>query len=656
MYGKIIYSQAKHSRCRLLLFIMLFLLVAAFFCLSGNLYLNSRNNIASAYQAFSTIAVLEFYGHTPGYEESADSMGLQMEPTSLCVVADLDTTLLRTLPGVKDIDFRQKTGVYLSEAVAYPSDREDTSPEYLFTNDLIRFTLAENELVIVSPYKIGQPEFKNVSLTVLNFVNPNNTYTGKEYRLISNVDWNVRGAAYSSLSPAQEAMLNDFNHNGYVNSSELVLEPGVEYLASGWQGSTQMNGVYYYNISFDWYGADSGFVAVSETGALRDEIREFAAADQPIAIWRWDQVQNDPVLSAYFEEVAQAYVYTACSFQAMTTQNMQGIPSFHQGNVYVVKGREFSQDDYRQGNPVCVISETLAKTQGWSVGDRIDLSFYTYDILTLAEHSTTIRPDYTQRNGGFFHQSNYEIIGIWKEKELKSITPLEVETEYIPWNTILVPTSSVQNLDTVDAPASGSRLTVHLENGMMEEFLEAASKVTLSESADEVRITAFDQGYSQAQDSLQSMLGTAQFLLVLSSVLLVVAGVLLAFFYTQSQKQNMALMRLLGCSRRQAGTMAMLGSLLILLPGGILGTAAGHLLTDRAASAILRGTSSLDKPEYAGFREIFGVQAEVDFALSAQPAVSAAALAAAAGLFLLGCMIFTLLHLRKEPREMLAEK
>ena len=186
--------------------------------------------------------------------------------------------------------------------------------------------------------------------------------------------------------------------------------------------------------------------------------------------------------------------------------------------------------------------------------------------------------------------------------------------------------------------------------------MEAASNITLSESADEVRITAFDQGYSQAQDSLQSMLGTAQFLLVLSSVLLVVAGVLLAFFYTQSQKQNMALMRLLGCSRRQAGTMAMLGSLLILLPGGILGTAAGHLLTDRVASAILRGTSSLDKPEYAGFREIFGVQAEVEFALSAQTSVSALALAVAASLFLLGCIGFTLALLRKEPREALTDR
>ncbi len=656
MYRKIICSQVKRSGYRLLLFIVLLLLVVASFALSANLYQNSCTNITSADNAFSTIAVLEFYGHTPGYEAAANSMGLQMEPAALCVVEDLDIDLLYALPGIKSIDYRQKMGVYVPGAVARPADREDTSSQYLFTDDLIRFTLQEDASVIVSPYKINQIEPRSVSLTVLNSVNPVCSYNGKAFELFSNVDWSVRGATYSNLSSAQSAMLNDFNKKETVNSSELILEPGVEYWASGWAGKNGKEGVLSFNFAFDWYGADSGFVKFSEHESLGDEVREFATADQPIAVWRWEDVQSDPELAAYFEEVAQAYAYTACSFQAMTTQNMQGIPAFHQQDAYIAQGRAFWQADYEKGNPVCAISDTLAKMQGWSVGDRIDLSFYSYDILNYEESSTTIRPDYTRRSGGFFHQGNYEIVGIWKEKEAKSTALLESETEYIPWNTILVPTSSVQNLDAVDAPASGSRLTVHLENGMMDAFLEAASKVTLSESADEVKITAFDQGYSQAQDSLQSMLGTAQFLLVLSSALLVVAGVLLAFFYTQSQKQNMALMRLLGCNRRQAGTMSLLGSLLILLPGGLLGMSAGHLLTDWVASAILNGTSTLDKPEYAGFREVFGVQAEVDFALSAQPAVSVAALAVAASLFLAGCIVFTLLLLRKEPREALQDK
>ena len=638
MYRNVLLPQLKRAPWRTALFLVLLAIATAFFCLSANLYRNSNRNITAAADSFSTIGIFEFYEKRNKDGEKVDVGAEGYIGVFSVFEEDIDWDRLSKLPGVKKIDLRQALCAFIPDAFFYYGiDRTGNQERLGFTEDLLHFKICKDQPIVVE-----KAETIRIDIEVLGWANP----------LVAGYDEVVQ------LVISPKLYWNDVD----PDKKELVLYPDTEYVApvsssfykvsDGWRCKLA-------EVSADVMSSQRSYeYYVGSTGVSGFLYYENIAENQPFDIWNVHEVKKDPALRQYIERVSEAYQYSARSFLVMTTEDLEGIFPFHQGKCYITQGRSFSRTDYQTANRVCIISSALSKEQGWTVGDKIDLHFYDGEAKIANDREKvgnclTLYKDYTT---SFFDESEYTIVGIWDEVEGGLSSGLDTETEKLYYGTILVPTSSVQNLDTVEAPASGSRLTVHLENGMMDAFLEAASKVTLSESADEVRITAFDQGYSQAQDSLQSMLGTAQFLLVLSSVLLVVAGVLLAFFYTQSQKQNMALMRLLGCSRRQAGTMAMLGSLLILLPGGILGTAAGHLLTDRVANAILRGTSSLDKPEYAGFREIFGVQAEVDFALSAQPAVSAVTLAAAAGLFLLGCMIFTLLLLRKEPREMLAEK
>ena len=682
MYRNVLLPQLKRAPWRTALFLVLLAIATAFFCLSANLYRNSNRNIQMSGDAYSTVAHLEFIGKSKAVKEAAEKYGMSIfEPNAALDVTDFSVQQLETLPGVEKIDLRRYLAAYIPGHFAY------TPPDISFTTilkpgharDLIRFKIIGSKPVVVNAKveSTGNTDlfFEEDPIGVQIEWSATGAYEYAEWYILVNWIENVDngGTRISECYPLQQAQKQAFNNGIALAEDEIILMPGVEYLAS-----VEMNGYFsktstgkYYLVSqyhksgihadgklhftFDSYGLDLKQYLKTKRYILPGP-SEVAAEDQPIGIWRWEDVQNDPELLAYFERVEQAYQYSSHSFYVTTTEDLFGVPRFYTQSAFISQGRPFTETEYQNGDRVCIVSADVAETQGWKVGDTIPMHFYSSDFCADTNRRNDLFPTYTKRNDGFFDQGEYTIVGIWDQLDINSGSSLKNTTEHLPWNEIYVPSSSVQNLDTVDAPVSGSRLTVHLENGMMKEFLEAASKITLSESADEVRITAFDQGYSQAQDSLQSMLGTAQFLLVLSSVLLVVAGVLLAFFYTQSQKQNMALMRLLGCSRRQAGTMAMLGSLLILLPGGILGTAAGHLLTDRVASAILNGTNTLDKPEYAGFREIFGVQAEVEFALAAQPAVSALALAVAAGLFLLGCIGFTLLHLRKEPREALQDQ
>ena len=53
--------QLTRKPARIIIFILILVLLTAFFCVSLNLYMNSINNIKHADEAFSTIAVMELY-------------------------------------------------------------------------------------------------------------------------------------------------------------------------------------------------------------------------------------------------------------------------------------------------------------------------------------------------------------------------------------------------------------------------------------------------------------------------------------------------------------------------------------------------------------------------------------------------------------------
>ena len=61
MYRNILLPHLKRAPWRTSLSLALLAIAGAFFCLSGNLYLNSKKNISAAEDAFSTVAYLEFF-------------------------------------------------------------------------------------------------------------------------------------------------------------------------------------------------------------------------------------------------------------------------------------------------------------------------------------------------------------------------------------------------------------------------------------------------------------------------------------------------------------------------------------------------------------------------------------------------------------------
>ena len=448
----------------------------------------------------------------------------------------------------------------------------------------------------------------------------------------------------------------------------IILEPNTEYIAS----------ITHLSDDSSTFNAASGLYKIQSFTIAKDEFfrnnyyhysigrseyvsREYPY-ENPFWIYEYDELKSKPEMLKKYEQIARAYYINSRSFGVMTTNDLTGIPAFHLGNMFIPEGRMITEEEYASGAKVCMISTDLAKLQGWNVGDKIDFSFYEYNNFVNATiWGSRLSPRYTYTDPDhFFDNGEYEIVGVYNVRPLTGTSAVSASAVSVPWNTIYIPEKSLTNAPAEeDRPVTGALLTIWLENGKIEPFIERMNElgITGAKQGDyEARFTFYDQGYSRIQPSLEALSGTAELLLILSSSLLVIAALLLAFFYAQSQKQSIGTMRLLGCSKARAFAAVMLSALIIAVTGALIGAAIGHVLTASVGESIMANANQTPE-EFLAFSAYLAesTQVEVEFALGADAKVSLLTCLAALGLFIAGTLVFVLRYLGKGPRELLPQ-
>ena len=452
----------------------------------------------------------------------------------------------------------------------------------------------------------------------------------------------------------------------YYDGAYIYLEPDTEYIASisvycesnkdedsKYKTSSITferdhlygNCKYYYSLK-TLHGMETAFV--------------FGTAEQPFWLQKYEEVKKNPVLLEKFNNIGRAYYINARSFGVMTTNDVTGIPAFNLGNMYIKDGRVISEEEYCSGSKVCMISKDLARTQGWKIGSKIDFNFYEFHYFTNAtKMGALLSPRYTYTSPDrFFDSGEYEVVGIYDVRPMTGSSTISEAAISVPWNTIYIPEKSLENAPAEeDRPVTGALLTIWLENGKIEPFIERMNElgITGAKQGDyEARFTFYDQGYSRIQPSLEALSGTAELLLILSSSLLAIAALLLAFFYAQSQKQSIGTMRLLGCSKARAFAAVMLSAFIIAVTGALIGAAIGHALTASVGESIMANANQTPE-EFLAFSAYLAesTQVDVEFALGADAKVSLLTCLAALGLFIAGTLVFVLRYLGKGPRELL---
>ena len=676
-------KQLFRKPIRTVLYILVLVLLTAFFCTSLNLYMDSQHNLQLANDTYTTIAIMELYA-------DVDSRGNIISDVTKAedyagyhalTVYGYDLEPIITAPSVKKYELRARYGAFSEDNIAVRyNDKKQAIP--ICSEDIIRFKIVpEHQKEAEADKEWNDVEFVDdgrYRIHTFSFVD-SDTHTSRKYNL-DIIESAINVFDYEKLPILFNISLDNIytttpltDTNSLMPSAEyadkpdcIILEPNTEYIAS-------ISGL---SSSSNTFNAANSLYKIQTFGVARDKFfrnnyycysigrSEYVSCDYPYEnpfwIYEYDELKSKPEMLKKYEQIARAYYINSRSFGVMTTNDLTGIPAFHLGNMFIPEGRMITEEEYASGAKVCMISTDLAKLQGWNVGDKIDFSFYEYNNFVNATiWGSRLSPRYTYTDPDhFFDNGEYEIVGTYNVRPLTGTSAVSASAVSVPWNTIYIPEKSLENAPAEeDRPVTGALLTIWLENGKIEPFIERMNElgITGAKQGDyEARFTFYDQGYSRIQPSLEALSGTAELLLILSSSLLVIAALLLAFFYAQSQKQSIGTMRLLGCSKARAFVAVMLSALIIAVTGALIGAAIGHALTASVGGSIIANANQTPE-EFLAFSAYLAesTQVEVEFALGADVKVSLLTCLAALGLFIAGTLVFVLRYLGKGPRELL---
>lgn len=315
----------------------------------------------------------------------------------------------------------------------------------------------------------------------------------------------------------------------------------------------------------------------------------------------WAEYTGTASVSEPFLRAAEEYRLMNSYVELTTCPDIENLPEFHQGQLYLTAGRMPSSESE------CLISADMARALSCKVGDALNTAAFSSAEdnryrLTLTDRRQTLTV------AGIVNQSDDYLGHVWR----------------------------LGQGDTT-APLFGYALgTARLENS------KAARAVLEMQSLlpDNVRVTVLDQGYADASTPFRTMRATATRILAVCIFGMAAVLVLFAYLYVGRQNDTVNILVSLGTPRRHITLWLLSGAAAIAGSASVLGGALGGLLLPPVFRAVqsLSERGSSEKLRYS--ETALGVVKDVPLSIPvpAWPllALVAAVIAAALGL----CLFF----------------
>ena len=258
------------------------------------------------------------------------------------------------------------------------------------------------------------------------------------------------------------------------------------------------------------------------------------------------------------------------SVPVLAVDSVEGMLEFASGRSQITQGHSISQEEYRDGAAVCLISETLARESGLDVGDTLPLSLYEKEknlMPTMVGDSDPTASYYLPQRG-FQQEKEYTIVGLYRQSNewsqgVASFTP----------NTVLVPrksvTCAVETGETGLGVSSGCLWeTMVLQNGTIDQM-----EARLAENGLGGTVTYYDQGYSDIVESLDGYTRVSRTVLCVGLALWAV--VLAAYCVLLPMQEGKTALRMwtLGAKRRDIAGQIWTPSALMATAGTVIALA-----------------------------------------------------------------------------------
>ncbi|HPQ46360.1 MAG TPA: ABC transporter permease [Clostridia bacterium] len=255
-----------------------------------------------------------------------------------------------------------------------------------------------------------------------------------------------------------------------------------------------------------------------------------------------------------YHKIADTYRVINNSIMVNATSDIDSILPFNQQDLFVARGRSFTEDEYKNGSKVCIVSEYFAKNTGYDVGDFIDIS--------IAVESNTAPYESYWVEHGFTYEDSYEIIGMTNNhRDLN--------------HHVFIPKNSEMDF-TVNQIGYTVGQAV-LKNGTAEEFYNEIESVL----PDRMRVSIYDQGYSEVAEPFKDIKRLAIIVSVACIMTAIAVLALFGFVFIYRQRDVSDIMIKLGSGKPRIYRYFIYSSGLISLVAVLGGSAAAYFLSDK---------------------------------------------------------------------------
>ena len=314
------------------------------------------------------------------------------------------------------------------------------------------------------------------------------------------------------------------------------------------------------------------------TGSVTDYLNSDAAST-----WREDIV---PLCQLNYESAA-----------VILTNQAESMYSFNTGDEALLSGRFFTDEEYINGDDVCVISAAYAEQNGLRLGDMIQLDYYdsgfgeynngaTANSMLAAEDPGPYRQRYYMSpDDAIGVCKNYTVIGIYTGARF-AFGAYQLNAD-----TILVPKASVPNAQNYETRANPLLNTFVLKNGSAKEFEKYMEQQNLAG-----QFLYFDQNFSSMQESLEALETNAMRLMIVGIGVFLLTSALFLFLNFRRMNLTIRGVRLLGRSSKAVFREIIMALIPLETLAVLFGTCAAIALFDAVTRNLLSSALTL-RPE-----------------------------------------------------------
>lgn len=314
------------------------------------------------------------------------------------------------------------------------------------------------------------------------------------------------------------------------------------------------------------------------TGSVTDYLNSDAAST-----WREDIV---PLCQLNYESAA-----------VILTNRAESMYSFNTGDEALLSGRFFTDEEYINGDDVCVISAAYAEQNGLRLGDMIQLDYYdsgfgeynngaTANSMLAAEDPGPYRQRYYMSpDDAIGVCKNYTVIGIYTGARF-AFGAYQLNAD-----TILVPKASVPNAQNYETRANPLLNTFVLKNGSAKEFEKYMEQQNLAG-----QFLYFDQNFSSMQESLDALETNAMRLMIVGIGVFLLTSALFLFLNFRRMNLTIRGVRLLGRSSKAVFREIIMALIPLETIAVLFGTCAAIALFDAVTRNLLSSALTL-RPE-----------------------------------------------------------